>query len=90
MVHSISDTTLRWERKYPKELYLVVYLILLLVAASVDAALFISHVPRAMLSIVVTVLATTEALSICENLAECGVEVIKVIKDRINKRFDRV
>ena len=68
----------------------MVYLVLLLLAGTVDAALSISHVPRVMLSIVTTVLASTEALSICENLSECNVTVIKQIRDKFKDKIEKV
>lgn len=55
------------------------YLLLILLAATVDAALAVAHTPRLLLSVVVVVLATTEALSVMENLSDAGVEVVTVI-----------
>lgn len=67
---------------------MLIYLILLLLAATVDGALTIVHIPgRVLLTIVTTVLATTEGLSILENLSECGVPVIKQIKDKFQKKL---
>ena len=66
---------------------MLVYLILLLLSATVDGALALAHVPRALLSIVTTVLVTTEALSVMENLSEAGVEVITTIKDKFTEKF---
>lgn len=63
-----------------------VYLILLLLSATVDACLSIAHAPRACLTIVVTVLATTEALSILENLSEAGVGVVDKIKKKLGDK----
>lgn len=69
---------------------MLVYLILLLLSATVDGALAIAHMPRILLSIVVTVLAATEALSILENLNECDVAVIKQIKEKFNDKIDKI
>lgn len=67
---------------------MLTYLLLLFLAATVDGALTIVHIPgRVLLTIVVTVLATTEGLSILENLSECGVPVIKQIKDKFVKKI---
>lgn len=67
---------------------MLIYLILLLLAATVDGALAIGHMPRVLLTIVVTVLATTEALSVLENLSECDVPVIKQIASLFKKKVD--
>lgn len=64
---------------------MLVYLLLFFLSATVDATLAIAHVPRALLTVVVTVLSTTEALSILENLSECGVEIIPEIKKRFKE-----
>lgn len=67
---------------------MLTYLLLLFLSATVDGALTIVHIPgRVLLTIVVTVLATTEGLSILENLSECGVPVIKQIKDKFVKKI---
>ena len=66
---------------------MMIYLLLLLLAALVDGALSIAGTPRMLLTITVTVLATTEALSILENLSDSGVEVIAVIKDKFVKKI---
>lgn len=60
---------------------MLVYLILLLVGVLVDAAFAIGSAPRLLSTIIVTVLATTEALSILENVSECN-DVVKIIKTR--------
>ena len=65
---------------------MLIYLLLLLLAALVDGALSIAHTPRILISITVTVLATTEALSILENLSDCKVTVITTIKDKFLKK----
>lgn len=65
---------------------MLVYLILLLVAALVDGALIIGHVPPVMRMVTTMVLATTEALSICENLGEAGVSVVKEIEKKIKEK----
>ena len=66
---------------------MLTYLLLLLVATLVDGAMHVGHMPRVLLSIVVTVLATTEGLSIMENLSECGVKTISVIKEKFVKKL---
>ena len=66
---------------------MLVYLILLLVAALVDGALIIGHVPPVMRMVTTTVLATTEALSICENLGEAGVSVVKEIQKKLKEKI---
>lgn len=66
---------------------IIIYLLLLLLSATVDASLSLAHAPRACLTVVVTVLSTTEALSILENLSEAGVEVVSKIKDKMNDKF---
>lgn len=68
---------------------ILTYSILLLVAATVDAALQIAGVPRALLMIVTTVLVTTEALSILENLSDCGLMVVSTIKEKFAERFKK-
>ena len=65
---------------------MMIYLLLLLLAALVDGALSLAHTPRILISITVTVLSTTEALSILENLSDCNVTVIKTIKDKLLKK----
>ena len=65
---------------------MLIYLTLLLLAALVDGALYIAHSPRVLLTITVTVLAATEALSILENLSETGVGVVAKIKDKFMKK----
>ena len=65
---------------------MLIYLTLLLLAALVDGALYIAHSPRVLLTITVTVLAATEAISILENLSETGVGVVAKIKDRFLKK----
>lgn len=65
---------------------MLLYMILIFVGASVDAALKITHMPTVLLSIVVTTLSVTEALSIFENLSECNVTVIKTISDKLKEK----
>ena len=62
------------------------YCLLLLLAATVDAALSIGHAPRIMLTVTVSVLAMTEGLSVLENMGEAGVTVIKDIKAKLLKK----
>lgn len=69
---------------------MLVYLLLLLTGAFVDAAFQIGHTPRVLTTIIVVVLGSTEALSILENLSECGVPVIKQIKERFVKKVGDV
>ena len=66
---------------------MLVYMLLLLLAATVDATLAIAHVPRAFLTIIVTVLSTTEALSILENLSDAGVSVVEKINEKIKEKM---
>lgn len=65
---------------------MMLYLILLLVGAFVDTAYALGNTPRIMSSIIVMVLASTEALSILENLGECN-EIIKQIKDKFKHKL---
>lgn len=65
---------------------MMLYLILLLVGAFVDTAYALGNTPRIMSSIIVMVLASTEALSILENLSECN-EIIKQIKDKFKHKL---
>lgn len=65
---------------------MMLYLILLLVGAFVDTAYALGNTPRIMSSIIVMVLASTEALSILENLSECN-EIIKQIKDKFKYKL---
>ena len=70
---------------------MLTYLVLLLVAALVDGALLIVHIPaRVLLTIVTVVLATTEGLSIIENLGECGVAVVGEIKKRFIEKMNKL
>ena len=66
---------------------MLLYLLLLLTASCVDAALKIGNAPKVLTTIVVIVLSSTEALSILENLAECRVEAITAIKDRFKDKM---
>ena len=66
---------------------MLLYLILLLTSSLVDAALSIGKAPKMLTTIVVVVLASTEALSIMENLSECGVAVIATIKDKFKEKI---
>ena len=70
---------------------MLTYLLLLLMAALVDGALLIVHIPaRVLLTIVTVVLATTEGLSIIENLGECGVAVVGEIKRRFVEKINKL
>ena len=69
---------------------MLVYMILIFVAASVDAALKIAHMPVMLLAIVTTTLTVTEALSIFENLSECGVGIIKTISEKLKAKADKI
>ena len=64
---------------------MLVYLLLLLTGAFVDAAFFIGHAPRLLSSIIVVVLSSTEALSIMENLSMCDVTVVSDIRQRFQE-----
>ncbi len=66
---------------------MLLYLILLLTSSLVDAALQIGHAPRMLTTVVVVVLATTEALSILENLSETGIGTIAVIRDKFKEKI---
>ena len=68
---------------------MVTYCIVLLLAASVDAALAIAHAPKMIMTASVTVLGLTEALSVLENLTEAGVGVVADIKDKILKQSQK-
>lgn len=68
---------------------MLTYLLLLLVAAAVDGALMLAHVPKMFLSIIVTALVTTEVCSICENLGEADVPFIGIIKREIDKKLNK-
>ena len=66
---------------------MLLYLILLLTSSLVDTALQIGHTPKVLTTIVTVVLSSTEALSIMENLSECGVGVISVIKNKFQEKI---
>ena len=69
---------------------MLTYLLLLTLAAVVDGALAIARMPRGiLLAAVVTVLSTTEALSILENLGECNVQAIAAIKEQFKKAVNK-
>lgn len=69
---------------------MLVYLLLLLTGAFVDAAFQIGHTPRVLTTIIVVVLGSTEALSILENLSECGVSTINTIKSMFKSKIPKV
>lgn len=66
---------------------MLLYLILLLTSSLVDAALKIGNAPRVLTTIVVVVLASTEALSIMENLSECGVGIVATIRTKFEEKI---
>ena len=66
---------------------MLLYLILLLTSSLVDAALKIGNAPRVLTTIVVVVLASTEALSIMENLSECGVGIVATIRTKCEEKI---
>lgn len=66
---------------------MLVYLLLLLTGAFVDGAFAIGHSPKVLTTIIVVVLASTEALSILENLSECQVTVISQIKAKFEDKI---
>lgn len=69
---------------------MIIYLLLLLLSALVDGAFSIVHIPgKMLLTTVTTVLSVTEALSILENLNECGVSVIVDIKNKFLKKVEK-
>lgn len=68
----------------------LLYLILLALAGFVDGILGIAKVPKMLTSIIATVLALTEALSILENLSDCQVKEITVIKDRFAEKANKL
>lgn len=64
---------------------MLIYLLLLLVGALVDAAYTVVSFPRVLSTVIITVLASTEALSILENVSECN-DVVKTIKARFKEK----
>lgn len=66
---------------------MILYLILLLTSSLVDTALQIGHAPRMLTTIVVVVLSSTEALSIMENLSECGVGIVSTIREKFEQKI---
>lgn len=64
---------------------MLLYLLLLLVGAFVDTAYSFVNTPRVCSSVIVTILASTEALSILENLSECN-DIIKKIKLQVKEK----
>ena len=67
---------------------MLMYLLLLLVGAFVDAAFQIAHTPRLLTTIIVVVLASTEGLSILENLSECN-GLIGRIKEKFSAAVNK-
>lgn len=68
---------------------MMVYLILLLLAALFDGAADIVGIHNRILLTTITItLSLTETLSILENLNECGVSIIADIKKRFLKKVD--
>lgn len=66
---------------------MLTYMLLLLLALMVDGAMLIVHIPgRFLMTVVTTVLSTTEALSILENLSECGIGVISEIRKKFTEK----
>ena len=63
------------------------YMLLIISARICDIILPVNSV---LLSLVSTILAITELLSICENLGECEISVAKEIRDIVKKRKDAV
>lgn len=57
---------------------MLMYLLLLLCGTLVDVAFQLGHAPRLLTTIIVVVLASTEGLSILENLSECNGLVGKI------------
>lgn len=68
---------------------MLLYLLLLLTSSIVDAGMEIGNTPRVLTSIVVVVLSSTEALSIFENLSDCGVGQISEIKNRFKDKMKK-
>jgi hypothetical protein len=66
----------------------LLYLLLLALAGIVDGVLGIAHAPRVLTSVIATVLATTEALSILENMADCNVAIVKTIREEVKKKWN--
>lgn len=64
---------------------MLLYLLLLLLGSFVDTAFSIGHAPRLLTTVIVVVLASTEALSILENLSECN-GIVKNIKEKFSKK----
>lgn len=65
---------------------LLTYMLLLLCAKACDTILPVSF----MLSLIVSLLACTEMLSVCENLSEANISVATEIKNLVNKRKEQI
>lgn len=63
----------------------LMYLLLLLTGAVTDYAFSLVHTPRLLSSVIVVFLASTEALSILENLSQCN-GTIQKIKERFQEK----
>lgn len=65
---------------------MLTYMLLIGVAIAVDSLLPI----KAMRTLVVSVLALTELISVCENLSTCHIEVAQTLKSLVNKRKEQI
>lgn len=65
---------------------LLTYMLLLLCAKACDTILPVSF----MLSLIVSLLACTEMLSVCENLSESNISVAKEIRNLVYKRKEQI
>ena len=68
---------------------ILLYLLVLLTGAIVDAAFSIGHAPQILSSITVVVLASTEGMSILENLSECNATVLTIKKQFLKRAGDK-
>jgi len=65
---------------------MLTYMLLIGTACAVDSVLPI----KAMRTLVVSVLALTELISVCENLSLCNVEVAQTLKSLVHKRKEQI
>lgn len=67
---------------------MLTYMLLLLLAATTDAALSCAQSQRIALTVVVTILATTELLSSLENLNEANVSITTKVLEKLRKKVE--
>ena len=65
---------------------MITYILLIGSACAVDAVLPV----KAIRTLVVSVLACTELISVCENLSLCNIEVAQTLKNLVNKRKEQI